>query len=506
LIDYELFKEDNLYKARNLVNGVIEFTDVDAVSLINLVTSDNPGMTCHLLEGTFILTSSILPNALNVTIQGLGDATVLERDPSAGDFILIETELGCTLKDFVLDGNWFVRTEVWINYGILMRDNISGLVLENLEIKNVECNAVTMGEHASDISVTGCVFHNNLRNGISGRGGNNNVLIDNCTFYNNWDASIHISIDFVSTDWHISNCTFTNEGYRVKLRNTNNIVVEDCVWTDCGRTPGTERTNGSLGFERCKNAQCNNCVMTGSYGYSFSTRGSDGLVVNNLQAHDCHTGAHIGMLQDEFLDIQSKNIQFIGGHIGGINNEGGYIHHETCYMGNNSENITFDGVTFTKSGPDGENCFYINNKPTGWVMKNCVFNDFDGSAIISYPWDEGGSFDDFTFDNNRFNNCGKGIDVNDGDNVKILNNIFTNCNIPIDINNVDVVNPVVNNNNWEGCANNILWEKATTPSFYHNTDKDGNIWPEMQLQNDTTVGIIVAIAIICALGYTIFKK
>lgn len=158
------------YGADYICDGIDDNIEIQAA--IDYVNGLTTGGSVILMEGTYKITTNILPKS-SVDIKGQGVATVLQRD--IGTLIQIlyiaNTVSNILLSDFCVDGNRAIYPVAVTCYGILSQDSVyRNVKYVNIISKNNE--ATGGGTHACGFcnctNLITCKSHDNHSSGIGG--------------------------------------------------------------------------------------------------------------------------------------------------------------------------------------------------------------------------------------------------------------------------------------------------------------------------------------------------
>ena len=192
---YMVYREGDVYYAKDGVTGSVEFSDVDAVNVIQYAIDKVNvlgGGRVLLKRGTYVVGKTISIKS-NVIVEGEGsDVTILRgSSTSFGTVIDIDSQSNIVVRGLTIDkGGTQTLGDIWNNMS-LSCENSNFVLIENVVVKNSPNYAMVFGGRkdarifdtpyapCNYVEVRRCKIINSYKDGIHFFGGKNIVIEDN---------------------------------------------------------------------------------------------------------------------------------------------------------------------------------------------------------------------------------------------------------------------------------------------------------------------------------------
>lgn len=115
-----------------------------------------------ILEGTYLLSNEIAINRNNVTLEGMGVGTILDRNLVSANVVGISQCSYCTVKNLtVMGGKYGV-----LLWGDITADNVAHCTISNVVAKNNGDRGIYIGQGGQGNIITNCIFKENTKGDI----------------------------------------------------------------------------------------------------------------------------------------------------------------------------------------------------------------------------------------------------------------------------------------------------------------------------------------------------
>lgn len=284
-------------KSKQSADYVVPNGAVDAQVTINAAINALPtgGGKIVLLEGTYTVNNSVVLKD-NVTLEGLGDSTILKLAPSSSRITLIvnqNTTVGnsnITVSKLTLDG---VRTS-----------SIDGLGIHFTKVTNsVVSNLLTKDFYSSSISLNNCIevifAENRCKGNADGlwvSGDSKHMTIVGNVCISNTGRGIQFNGTHSSIIGNVSN----SGSFGILVFGDYNTVANNY----CGNN--ATGINASSGVSYCVIAN-NVCLDNSSFGINLSGNNSHNTVTGNVLTGNTNGGLNIG--GGSYNSVQNNTIR-----------------------------------------------------------------------------------------------------------------------------------------------------------------------------------------------------
>ncbi len=239
------------------------------------------------------------------------------------------------------------------NDGITIGQDCSGILLKDLSISDVNCQAVHANVGCSDITVRDCDLGDTGESGILIEAESSNVMIDNVTIHDCGMNGIHF---FTSNDLVVKNSVIQNVdpgnavgGAAILLQGTMGTSTENCTVENVN----TKQCAVGIKLDTVLNASILSSTLQDSVLYGiFSTQNSQNININSV-----------------FIDEVSANTS--GDGIFVQNGASVWTISNTNIQGANSNGINLDGNGGTISDFTISNCTITGCQDNGMSILNC---------------------------------------------------------------------------------------------------------------------------------------
>jgi len=192
---YMVYQKDDMYYAKDGITGSIEYSDKDAVNVIQYVidkVSALGGGKVILRRGTYIVGRTINVKS-NVVVEGEGSEVTILRGSSTsfGTVIDIDSQSNVVVRGLTVDkGGTQTLGDTWNNMS-LSCENSNFVLIEDVVVKNSPNYAMVFGGRKDSnifdvpyvpcnyVEVRRCKIINSYKDGIHFFGGKNIVIEDN---------------------------------------------------------------------------------------------------------------------------------------------------------------------------------------------------------------------------------------------------------------------------------------------------------------------------------------
>jgi len=354
--DYIIYKDGSDYKARLSRNGMVTHQNTDGATLIQNVLDAVSGQTGQVIfkSGAYNISSSIYQYS-DTTVNGanFGSTKFIAKLTSSPMWYMYGKNT--SLSNLSIEGQGLN------SYGI----DVSGCT--NARVNNIKLFQITGGGFSRGINV-----HNGYKNTIS------NISIDTVEA-----IGINFKDETESTIYNInSKNVFGNPSDVIRLTHDVsgciNCTVENVRVRELNTLGTNTGTYRGIGLFKASSCNINNCIINGTYDYSYWCESSQSIIFNNCQGHRCtNTGGGICFKDSDYCQINGGSFNYNvydGVIIGGHQNNAG----ETC------RGIIINGVIANNNNQgDSSRCGIriINDsgKSQDCNISNCVCYDDQGT-------------------------------------------------------------------------------------------------------------------------------